>query len=498
MSTNLALQHITMTDFGFGRLPLLLVVSATCILTSCKKSEDVSPATVSSTTAVSGVATDKEVDDWILKNMQTYYYWNDKLPANPDKSLTPKDFFTSLLNKYNAATNPDGDRFSWIQESATELKASLSGESKTDGLEFKLYLRTAGSSDVIGKVLYVQKGSPAAKAGLKRGDIFYQVNGQTLNTGNYVDVVYGPGDTKTYTLATVDNTNTIVNTTTIRQTTAVVFQANPVYLDSVYAIKGKTIGYFVYNQFATGPTGPDDHTYDKQVDAVFDRFKAKGVTDLVVDLRYNPGGYVTSAQNLASLIGKGVDPSKIFYKKEYNKALTPSLLSSYGADWFNGYFLQKAGNIGANLRSLSVLTTGGTASASELLINGLKPFMDVSIIGATTYGKNVGSITISDDTGRIKWGMQPIVTKSFNSLNQSDYSTGFKPTIDVKEYTNESWKQLGDVNETLLGTAIGRITGAGRIATHANVPTHELRSSIDSKAGGSNMFFNDNLPGMQP
>lgn len=467
------------------RPALLLVASGLFLLTSCKKNADVTPVT------------DKEVNDWIQSNMKTYYYWNDKLPVNPDQSLAPGIFFKSILNTYDATANPDGDRFSWIQESADELKASLNGESKTDGLEYKLYLRTAGSNEVIGKVLYVQKNSPAAKAGLKRGDIFYQINGQTLNTGNYSDLVNGTVDTKTYTLASVDGTNAIVNSTTTRQTTAIVFQANPVFLDSVYVINGKTIGYFVYNQFATGPAGPDDHTYDKQVDDVFTRFKTKGVTDLVLDFRYNPGGYVTAAQNLASSIGKGIDPSKIFYKKEYNKTLTSDLLKQYGADWFNGYFLQKISNIGANLRTLTVLTTSGTASASELVINGLKPFMDVATIGTTSYGKNVGSITISDDKGRIKWGMQPIVTKSFNALNQSDYSTGFKPSVEVKEYTNEVWKQLGDVNESLLGAAIARITGAGRLAARANGPTYELGSSIEHKAGGSNMFFNDKLPNLQ-
>ena len=487
-----------MRTFGVWRSALFLVASGAFLLTSCKKTTDVAPLSpVTSVTTTSGTVTDKEVNDWILGNMQQYYYWNEKIPANPDKTLAPKKFYESLLNTYSATGNPDGDRFSWIQESADELKASLNGETKTDGLEFKWYLRTAGSSDVIGKVLYVQKNSPAAQAGLMRGDIFYQVNGQTLNTGNYQDLFYGSGDTKTYTLAKVDATNTIVNTTTTKQTTAVVYQANPVFLDSVYTVKGKTIGYFVYNQFATGPTGSSDHTYDNQVDAVFSRFKAKGVTDLVLDFRYNPGGYVTAAQNLASSVAKGVDPSKIFYKKEYNKTLTPELLKSYGADWFNGYFLQKASNIGNNLRSLIVLTTGGTASASELVINGLKPFMDVSTIGTTSYGKNVGSITISDDTGRIKWGMQPIVTKSFNALGQSDYSTGFKPAVEVKEYTNEVWKQLGDVNESLLSAAIARITGSGRVAARSSSPTYEIGSSIERKAGGSNMFFSDKLPNVQ-
>lgn len=471
------------------RPALALIALSLVVLASCKKAEDVTPN--------ASVVTNEEVNAWILGKMQTNYYWNDKIPANPDMALAPGTFFKSILNTYNATTNPDGDRFSWIQESADELKASLNGESKTDGLEYKLYLRTAGSSDVIGKVLYVQKNSPAAKAGLKRGDIFYQINGQTLNTGNYSDLVNGTNETKTYTLATVDATNTIVNTTTTRQTTAIVFQANPVFLDSVYTIKGKTIGYFVYNQFATGPTGPNDHTYDNLVDGVFSRFKEKGVTDLVLDFRYNPGGYVTAAQNLASLVGKGIDPSKIFFKKEYNKTMTTDMLNRYGADSFNGYFLQKSNNIGANLQTLTVLTTGGTASASELVINGLKPFMTISTVGTTSYGKNVGSITIADETGRIKWGMQPIVTKSFNALNQSDYSTGFKPSVEVKEYTNEVWKQLGDVNESLLSAAIARITGGGRVAARSSEPTYELSSSIERKAGSSNMFFLDKLPDTQ-
>lgn len=483
-----------MRKFGVWRPALFMIVSGALLLTSCKKTTDVEP--IAPSTVASGPATDKEVNDWILENMQTYYYWNDKIPANPDKAQKPGEFFNSLLNKHNVTTNPDGDRFSWIQESADELTASLNGETKTDGLEVRYYLRSAGSNDVIGKVLYVQKNSPAAQAGLMRGDIFYQINGQTLNIPNYQDLV-NSSDTKTYTLARIDATNAIVNTTTTKQTTAVVYQANPVFLDSVYTIKGRTIGYFVYNQFVTGPTGSEDHTYDNLVDQVFARFKAKGVTDLVLDFRYNPGGYVTSAQNLASSIAKGVDPSKIFYKKEYSKTLTPELQRSYGANWFNGYFLQKSSNIGDNLRSLVVLTTGGTASASELVINGLKPFMDVSTVGTTTYGKNVGSITLSDDTKRIKWGMQPIVTKSFNALGQSDYSTGFKPTVEVKEYSNEVWKQLGDVSEPLFSTAIARITGSGRIAARPSSPTYEVGSSIERKAGGSNMFFSDKLPNIR-
>jgi C-terminal processing protease CtpA/Prc len=482
-----------MNTFRVGRSLLLTLLTVSALVTSCKKDADTvtpAPTTVTSTTTADAPT----VNDWILANMQYYYFWSDKIPANPDKSLSPDNFFSSLLYTYNATTNPTGDRFSWIQESADDLKASLSGVSKTDGLEFKLYLRSSTGDDIIGKVLYVLKGSPAEKAGLMRGDIFYQINGQTLTRANYSDLAYGASDTKTYTLAKVDGT-AIVNTTTTKQTTPVVFQANPVYMDSVYTVGSKKVGYFVYNQFVTGPNGPEDHTYDNLVDNVFAKFKAQGVTDLILDFRYNPGGYVSSAQNLASSIGKGVDASKIFYRQEYNKQLT-EYYQANKVNAFNGYFVQKASNIGNSLNNLVVLTTSGTASASELVINGLKPYMPVTIIGTTTYGKNVGSFTIYDDKGRYKWGMQPIVTKSFNSLNQSDYSTGFTPTIEVKEYTNEVWRQLGDTRETMLNVALARISGSARIAAPSSAPTNEVSSSIERKAGGSNMFFTEKLPVM--
>ena len=143
-----------------------------------------------------------------------------------------------------------------------------------------------------------------------------------------------------------------------------------------------------------------------------------------------------------------------------------------------------------------MLTTGGSASASELVINGLRPFMEVITIGTTTYGKNVGSITIDDKTKRIKWGMQPIVSKTFNALNQSDYSTGFVPKVEVKEFTNVAWKPLGDISDALLNEAVFQITGGrtARVAVRNGVETRSVDSSIERKAGGSNMFFTDKLP----
>jgi C-terminal processing protease CtpA/Prc len=451
-------------------------------LSACKKTtDDVTPQTTTSTSE------NQTVNEWILENMREVYYWNDKIPANPDKTLTPDVFFDSILNKYDATTNPTGDRFSWIEESADELSASLSGQTTTTGMEYNLYLRSAGSDGVIAQVLYVLPGSPAQKAGLKRGDIISKVNGQLLNRTNYADLLFS-GTSYTFSLATVSG-STLVDTDKTISVTATTYQENPVFLDSVYTVGGKRVGYLVYNQFVPGANGSTASEYDAQVDAVFSDFKAQGVNELVLDLRYNPGGYTSSSANLASLIGKGVNSSKLYFREEWNANVTQQLLNDpkYGSSFFIQNFLDKAQNIGNNLSRVFVLTTDHTASASELIINGLRPYMTVTTIGGTTYGKNVGSITISDDTGKIKWGMQPIVFKSYNSAGQSDYSTGFTPNVEVDEPL--TLLPLGDTNEAFLKVALGQITGSanGRQAVAARNPLLAVGSSIQRKAGGHAM-----------
>lgn len=477
---------------------ILLAALGSVFLASCKRELDVTPSTTTSVTSTTTTVTTQDVNTWVLDSMRIYYYWNDKIPANPDKSLPTGGtggFFDLLLNKYNATTNRDGDRFSWIAQSAADLSASLGGQSKTEGFEFRLGYRSSAQTEIIGGVIYVLPGSPADKAGIKRGDIFYKVNGSRMVLSNYQSLLSASGDTKTYTFATVSN-GALVDSEIAKSVTATVFQEDPVLFDSTYTMGSKKVGYLVYNQFIPGvynaTTRVTDNTFDNKVDAVFGKFKARGVNELILDLRYNPGGSITSAVNMASLISPNASASTIFAKYELNKNFMAAYQAQGVADQLNYKFRDKANNIGSSLQRVFILTGRGTASASELVINGLKPFMNVVIVGDTTVGKNVGSRTIYDPSNRIQWGMQPIIVKIFNSKGQSDYTSGFAPNVVKFEPLNPL--PFGDTRETLLNEAMYQITGSrsGRRAATADVATQQpIFTSTSLKAGGSNMFVDD-------
>jgi C-terminal processing protease CtpA/Prc len=261
--------------------------------------------------------------------------------------------------------------------------------------------------------------------------------------------------------------------------TPVQFSEDPNFLDSIYTVNNQKIGYVIYNFFAPGTTA-DATKYDKEMDAVFAKMKAENINSLILDLRYNGGGYVSSAVNLASLIGPGVTNADIFSKTKYNAFLTENVEALRNVQT---KFLNKSQNLGNTLSGnrMYVLTSAGTASASELIINGLKPYMDVFLIGDVTYGKNVGSIAIEDeDNPDNLYGLLPIVTQSFNSLDQSDYSTGFTPNIAVNENT-ERLKELGDVSEIMLRTAIEQITGVPSSARVTKLDRIELANTLEGK-----------------
>jgi carboxyl-terminal processing protease len=426
----------------------------------------------------------KYVNNWIYENMELYYLWNTDLPSSPNKSKAPDEFFNSLLS--------EEDRFSWIQEDYLELLNSLQGISKEAGYDFKLYLESTGSEVLIGQIMYIKKGSLIETEGkdLQRGDVFTRINGKQMTLGNINDLIGETSENHTLTYSRNDVSKGIITLNTAE------FAENPNFMNKIIEVGDHKIGYYVYNFFAVGAS-EGSNQYNDEMDQVFSTFKNGGITDLVIDLRFNSGGAEGATINLASLIGKDVDNTKVFTKRVYNAELHDYLLNNpnYGPDFLIKKYTNKSQNIGSMLNNsrVYILTSFRTASASELLVNGLRPYMDVFLIGDVTVGKNVGSISIyEDDDPKNTWGLQPIVAKSYNSLNQSDYSDGFQPNV-LNEDNHIQIEPIGDPDEALLSEAVNHITGGGgaRMNKARGVKAEHVASSADFKRGSYYLVLDD-------
>jgi C-terminal processing protease CtpA/Prc len=433
------------------------------ILISCKEEEDTLPA------AEEAPNPNIAVNNWISEVMKEVYLWLPEMKTPVANTADPSAYFESLLNRPT-------DRFSVIYPDYKTLINSLSGISLEAGYEFTLYRESAANNNVIAEITYIKKNSPAALTGLLRGDYITRINGTLLNLDNY-RVQLGLLD-KPHTLMTqrFNALSGVLEPRAEISLTPVQLAENPNFLDTVYTINGEKIGYVVYHFFAPGP-GNNSTAYDQEMDGIFAEFKTKNIQHLIVDFRYNGGGYVSSAVNLASLIGPGVTTTDVFSKTKYNTFL----MQFDNLKNVQTTFKAKAENLGKTLKNnrIYVLTSTRTASASELIINGLKPYMDVFLIGDKTTGKNVGSVAFQDeDNPKNPYGILPIISRSFNSLDQSDYTNGFNPIVEVKE-SQERLRPFGDVNELLLRKAIQQITGI--------FPPGERYQQLDRQVVGSSL-----------
>ncbi len=443
------------------------------IFTSCSKDTDfLIPGTVDADPNA-GVG----VQDFMWKAMNYWYFWqadvpnlaDDKFPITAEGSKLYTEFLLSEDNPADFFRNQilfSEDRFSRFNEDYRILTQSLAGINKSNGLKFGL-INPSGTNDIYGYVRYVIAGSDASTKNIDRGDIFTGVNGQALTLDNYRDLLFGDNaDTYTLNMASFQNDEVTPNSEEIALTKLEGLQENPIFLDKIFEIQGKKIGYLVYHQFL--------NEYDEQLNEVFGRFKSAGVNDLVLDLRYNPGGAVNTAVLLGSMI-HGTNTNDIFLKAKWNDKYL-QVLADRGSDVRRFFKDKTPGGAAINtlgLNTVYVLATQGSASASELVINSLDPYMDVVQIGDRTRGKNEFSVTLVDDrdnnyvytptrVNKInqnnEWALLPLAGRNENSAGFSDYTAGLEPEIPLKEDL-ANLGVLGDLTEPLLAKAIEQITG---------------------------------------
>lgn len=394
-----------------------------------------------------------QIKNAIFTSMQEWYYWTQELPG----SINPSDFASNEALLDGIIFKPL-DRFSYLTTQEAFQNAFV-GRNAGHGFGFafdqeeRLYLT------------FVFDESPAGKDGWQRGWEIIEINDQPIadyktSTGGY-DFQLGdsePGISNSFTFRLPDGS------TTSRTNTKAEYQSNSVLHQSILDAGSKKAGYWVYQSFkATAGLSP---TRSQEVENSMNFFAESGVEELIIDLRYNGGGSVAVAEQIANYLIPSQHNRKLMYTNQLNQ---------------NKRSLNESENF-TKLGSLSFsriifITSRGTASASELIINALNPYMDLILIGDNTFGKPVGSFPLSRYNRTLAENdieLVPITFALANSEGKAEYFDGFPADFAIGDSPQIPW---GDPRDTRLAGAIQYLqqgTVGGRIQQQFYRPGWEM------------------------
>jgi len=420
--------------------------------------------------------------DFVWRALNSWYFWQKDVPKLSDDfrkspqylryvSLKKTDeLFYDLLFKFGEV-----DRNSWIMlDGIMQGKKASSNTMATVSTGFD-YTILNDYPDKIALVNYVVPGSAAKKAGLKRGDVIIKVNGNWLTNNNIRQLNSNQNSITVALNPTVDGQHVRYSGEAKYNLVASNVNEDPIHHCVAWNNDGVKVGYLMYNGF--------ESAYNGKLNSYFGFFKSQGVKELILDLRYNGGGSVKTAVALAQMI-TGQFKDHDFVKLEFNHKhakenstlkMTDEISVAGGVEKINSLKLTR----------VYVLTSRGTASASEIVIKCLKPYINVIMIGDKTYGKYVGSITLYDspdhdftDSSKRnrahKWSLQPItfayydIYKTPTVLNEGmepDHRIpNFKYIGTMKELQNEQGHTIIEnlVSDPAVEKALELIHGASR------------------------------------
>ena len=416
----------------------------------------------------------------VLSVMTDIYYWAAHARR---QNVSSNGYSNAQINELLEALKSPEDRFTFYL--TFQEAAQLRGTNMDLGISIR-YL-----DDTLW-IAFVEPGSPAHAAGIKRGQWVRQMNlgGRVFRTTPPQDIermhpALRPTTLGTYALGLGSSSATLmlgktrgpdprIESVTLSPAS---YETKPVVVERVIQIEGQVAGYLYFSSFSV-----DRDLADSQISQSFQRFKEAGVRHLIIDMRYNRGGYVSVARKLINFIYTPPSPERtLMYKLEHN--------SAHAANNTQEFF--KTNPVALNPERIYFLVDRATASASELVINTLLPFYgpeDIQLIGRATTGKNVGSYAIdlplnsaqpraSDPTHVLL----PISFIIFNKDGQADYANGFSPdnaALDGLRY------ELGHHKEAMLASAIHHIrngyypTTSARLAFRPSQPLFDLRDRI--------------------
>lgn len=350
--------------------------------------------------------------------MNVYYYWYEHMPSVKLSTYNnPAALMDDLIYK-------PVDKWSFVASLQAIIDYYESGESKGYGTMFYL---NADSNQYY--VAYIYKDSPLYQEGVRRGWQLLKINDIKIDSSNFSSSYHNDQATNAFTLKTPAG-----KTITFEASKKSV-KINSILFKHIYQLNTKKVGYMVLESFIENT--------ESEVNTAFAEFKAAGVDELIIDLRYNGGGLVDVAKYLASLIAADKTKGNVFFKYLYNNQISSQMNG-------NVMFLSDSIESALELNKLFVITTKNTASASELIINGLMPYIDVKLVGEKTHGKPVGMNIFEYEP----YAFIPVVFETVNANNEGKYYDGINVDYMAEDEYHKPW---GDSTEASLYAALSYI-----------------------------------------
>lgn len=438
----------------------------------------------------------KTVDEFLAK----YYLWNtDYKKLDRDLTIpytsysdnflknTLMSMITNTLDKKWSDLHGTYTLYSYLDRvEKSEARSTRTMGGVNHGVEKDEYINSYGFSSITGGYFVdennkptgeyffvpqsVYPSSPALVQGVKRGTMILEVDGKAITDNNFNTCYFELlSPTKSSLSLTVVDENSQEGEKAKLDTITLMpmeIDPTPIIKDTVLTEGAHKIGYLVYEAFEAG--------YDDDLLAVMADFKSQGVTDFVLDLRYNGGGYVVSAQMLSACIVGSQCQDKVFQYYRYNDTRMANMSNTqketgntydaeagyfYDKFLYPTYYGVKLTEYELNMNKLYVLTTSSTASASEVTINSLRGLgMDVVVIGENTNGKNVGMELTEFDVDNYSYELAPITFQYYNAKKETVSEKGMTVDYAVNDWNN-GLVDFGKTDEPMLAKAIELITG---------------------------------------
>ena len=368
---------------------------------------------------------------WMYETMQQEYLYYQDIPDKNSLNFfkKPSEFLSSMVSSKDKKS---GATFSHIDSVFVTTRSTST--TPTFGFEGTMVRAENGLYGI--RVLYTQENSPAEEAGLKRGDLIIAANNKKINSSDLFYIT-SPQEAYLFTMGKL-NERGFDTLQTVQMPSPRIVECNNLYKSDIIEIAGKRVAYIMYNEF-----GNNDAENLKQL---FKDIAGQSVDNIILDLRYNPGGYVNIAQLVSTNLAPQEAMGSVFLKMTHNDKINQTDILNFEQSLL-------ANGSPVNYKNLYVITSSNTASASEIVINCLRPYMAGRLIqvGTATFGKNVAQQLYTDEEKAPMLEFWMTNSLLSNAEDFSDYYTsGLKPDYEKAENFKGELGELGTAQDSLM------------------------------------------------